>query len=192
MRSGEGLKDDAVPSAVTGARQRHAQFTVGQARKESLMRAIVFTASVVVILQVAASLAQQSPPSEPAHKVYVMTGCLQRGSASTSVFTLADATAVGQAPPEASSDTDGRVVAGTRSYDLLPVSSVSEQGINRETLESHVANRVEVTVRPVETSATPTTSTPNTTVAKVEQSTPRRYTVVKISKASGSCQVERR
>ena len=35
---------------------------------------------------------------------------------------------------------------------MLPVASVSEQGINRETLESHAGGRVEVTVRPVETS----------------------------------------
>jgi hypothetical protein len=157
------------------------------------MRPLVFATGVVLILQVAALLAQQSPPNEPAHEVYVITGCLERGSASTSVFTLADATAVGQAPPGDPSNTDAEAVAGTRSYDLLPVSSVSEQGITRETLESHAGNRVEVTVRPVETShATSTKSTPNTTPAKVEKSTPRRYTVVKISKMLGSCQVEQR
>jgi hypothetical protein len=157
------------------------------------MRPIVFATGVVLSLQVAVSLAQQSPPNEPAHKVYVMTGCLERGSASTSVFTLADATAVGQAPPGDPSNTDAEAVAGTRSYDLLPVSTVSEQGISRETLESQAGNRVEVTVRPVETAiATSTTSTANTTAAKVERSTPRRYTVVKITKVPGSCQVERR
>ena len=143
--------------------------------------------------EVVASLAQQSPPNEPAHKVYVMSGCLERGSATTSVFKLGDATPVGQAPPTDPSNTDAEVAAGTRSYDLLPVSSVSEQGTNRDTLESHVGNRVEVTVRPVETSiATSTTSTTKTTPEKVDQSTPRRYTVVKISKVPGSCQVERR
>ena len=157
------------------------------------MRPIVFATCVVLSLQVAASLAQQSPPNEPAHKVYVMTGCLERGSASTLVFKLADATAVGQAPPGDPSNTDAEAVAGTRSYDLLPVSSVSEQGINRETLESHIGNRVEVTVRPVEPSiAASSTSTSTTTAPKVEQSTPRRYTVVKISKVPGSCQAERR
>ena len=154
------------------------------------MRSIVFVTGVVLILQVAASLAQQSPspPNEPAHKVYVMTGCLERGSAQTSVFQLADSTPIGQAPPADPSTTDARAVAGNRSYDLLPV---SEQGINRETLESHVGDRVEVTVRPVETSIAPaTTSTSKTTAAKVEQSTPRRYTVVKISKVPGSCRVK--
>ena len=121
------------------------------------MRSIVFVTGVVLILQVAASLAQQSPspPNEPAHKVYVMTGCLERVSAQTSVFQLADSTPIGQAPPADPSTTGAGAVAGNRSYDLLPVSSVSEQGINRETLESHVGDRVEVTVRPVETSICP-------------------------------------
>ena len=78
---------------------------------------------------------------------------------------------------------------------MLPVSSVSEQGINRETLESHVGGRVEVTVRPVEASTSPVDGNEHVDrplAAKVEQSTPRRYTVVKISKVPGSCQVERR
>ena len=158
------------------------------------MRTIGFATGVVVMLQVAASLAQQLPPNEPAHKVYVMSGCLERGSAATSMFTLADATAVGQMPPTDPSNTDADVAAGVRSYNLLPVSSVSEQGINRETLESHVGSRVEVTVRPLEASPAPSTApgTSKTTAAKVEQSTPRRYTVVKISKMAGSCQGEQR
>jgi hypothetical protein len=69
-----------------------------------------------------------------------------------------------------------------------PVSTVSEQGINRETLESYVSNRVEVTVRPVETSIATSTTNTSSTAPKVEQSAPPRYTVVKISKVSGSCQ----
>ena len=157
------------------------------------MKPIVFATGVVVILQIAASVAQQSPPDDPAHKVYVMTGCLERNSASTSLFTLADSTPTGQAPPAPPLKTNAGGAAGTGSYDLVPVSSVSEQGINRETLESHIGNRVEVTVRPVEPSiAASSTSTSTTTAPKVEQSTPRRYTVVKISKVPGSCQAERR
>jgi hypothetical protein len=159
------------------------------------MRSIVFVTGVASILQVAASLAQQSqsPPNEPAHKVYVMTGCLERGSAQTSVFQLADSTPIGQAPPTDPSPTDAGAVTGSRSYDLLAVTSVSEQGINAETLESHVGNLVEVTLRPVETSTVAsTTNKSETTAAKVEQSTPRRYTVVKISKVPGACQVKQR
>ena len=81
------------------------------------MRSIAFVTGVVLILQVAASLAQQSPspPNEPAHKVYVMTGCLERGSAQTSVFQLADSASIGQAPPADPSTTDAGAVAGNRS-----------------------------------------------------------------------------
>lgn len=137
------------------------------------------------------SLAQQSPPAEPAHKVYVMSGCLERASAPASVFQLTDATPIGTPPPAERSNRDAEGVGGTRSYELLPVSSVSEQGINRETLEGHVGNRVEVTVRPVEISSPASTTSSSNTAPKVqpkvEQAPPRRYTVVKIGKASGSC-----
>ena len=123
------------------------------------MRSIVFVTGVVLILQVAASLAQQSPSpaNEPAHKVYVMSGCLEGGSAATSVFKLADATSVGQMPPTDPSNTE--VADGSRSYEVLPVSCIFEQGINRETLDSHVGSRVEVTVRPMEAPTTPSTAT---------------------------------
>ena len=85
--------------------------------KESLMRSMVFVTGVVSVLQVAASLAQQSPssPNEPAHKVYSMTGCLEGGSAAKSVFKLADATSVGQMPPTDPSNTEaGNGLARTR------------------------------------------------------------------------------
>jgi len=154
---------------------------------------ILFATGVVLALHVAASLAQQGPPpNEPAHKVYVMSGCLERGSAANSAFTLADATAVGEAPLPDPSNKDAEAGAGTRSYEVLPVSSVSEQGINRETLEGHVGSRVEITVRPVEASVAPSTTSTSTTTAKVEQSTLRRFTVVKIGKLPGSCHGERR
>ena len=79
------------------------------------MRSIVLVIGVVFTFQVAASLAQQSPSpaNEPAHKVYVMSGCLEGGFAATSVFKLADATSVGQMPPTDPSNTE--VADGTRS-----------------------------------------------------------------------------
>ena len=73
------------------------------------MRSIVLVIGVVFTFQVAASLAQQSPSpaNQQAHsKVYVMSGCLEGGSAATSVFKLADATSVGQMPPTDPSNTE--------------------------------------------------------------------------------------
>jgi hypothetical protein len=153
------------------------------------MKPIVFATSIVFVFHVAASLAQQSQPIEPAHNVYVLSGCLEGSSAPTSLFKLVDAMPIGQAPPSDPPKAEAGVVAATRAYDLLPVTSVSEQGVTRETLASHIGARVEVTVRPVEPSnaTSTTTRTSENTAAKVEQSTPRRYTVVKIGKVPGSC-----
>lgn len=154
------------------------------------MKPIIFAAGAMFVLQVAASLAQQPQQNEPAHNVYVLSGCLESGAAPASGFKLVDAMPIGQAPPTDPAKRESDRAAGTPSYDLLPVTSVSEQGVSRETLESHTGSRVEVTVRPVEPSVAPSTTTartPDTTAAKVEQSTPRRYTVVKIGKVSGNC-----
>ena len=151
------------------------------------MKPIVFATSIVFVFQVTESLAQ-SPPIEPAHNVYVLSGCLEGSSAPTPLFKLVDAMPIGQAPPSDPPKTEAGVDA-TRAYDLLPVTSVSEQGVARETLARHIGTRVEVTVRPVEPSIAPstTTRTSENTAAKLEQSTARRYTVVKINKLPGSC-----
>ena len=153
------------------------------------MKPIVFATSIVFVFQVTASLAQQSQPNEPAHNVYVISGCLEDSSAPTDLFKLVDAMPIGQAPPADRQKTQAGADAATREYNLFPVTNVSEQGVNRETLASHAGTRVEVTVRPVEPSIAPSgaTRTSENTAAKVEQSTPPRYTVVKISKVPGSC-----
>ncbi len=157
------------------------------------MRTISSVTGVGLIFQIAAVSAQQPAPAEPAHQVYVISGCLEHGSAATSVFKLVDATAVGQMPPNASK-TDGGAAAGDGSYEVLPVSSVSEQGISRETLESHVGRRIEVTVRPIEAQVVPpsATATSKPTAPKGEQSLPPRYTAVKINKVLGACEIDRR
>ena len=123
-----------------------------------------------------------------------MSGCLGQGSAATSVFKLADATVAGPAPQADLSKNDADTGAGPRPYDIVPVTSVSEQGINRETLESHVGSRVEVTVRPIEAAPAPSTatSTSKAPAARVDESLPRRYTVVKINKVLGPGETENR
>ena len=152
------------------------------------MRAIVFGTVVGLTSWIAALSAQQapSPSSEPAHKIYVMTGCLEVGSAPTSVFRLTGAKNVGQAPPATSAGS----TAASRTdmvYELQPVASLSEQGINRETLQSHVGKRVEVTMRPVEVPPPSPAPPATTTATKPEQPAPR-YTVAKISRLAESCQ----
>jgi hypothetical protein len=153
------------------------------------MRTIVFATVVVLTGRIAAPSAQQapSPTNEPAHKIYVMTGCLEAGSESTAAFKLTSAKNVGQAPPP--SNAGPNVTSRTDAvYELQPVSSVSEQGITRERLQSYVGKQVEVTIRPVEVPLAPS-SPPRATAtpAKPEQSVPQRYTVVKISQLTESC-----
>jgi hypothetical protein len=146
--------------------------------------------SVLFLLWIAALTAQQQPPptTEPAHKVYVLTGCLEADTATTS-FRLTGASAVGQAPPPARTSSASSAET-TGVYLLQPVSSIGEQGISRERLQGHVGARVEVTVRPVETlPSTPssTSSTPRDPKDKLPDPAPPRYTVIKISQLADSC-----
>ena len=156
------------------------------------MRTLVF-GTVVLTGWIAAPSAQQAPssPNEPAHKIYMMTGCLDIGSESTSAFRLTRAEPIGQAPPAPSAGTTA-TSRNTTVYELQPVSNFGEQGISRERLKSHVGKRVEVTVRPVEvTPATTSPSSPPTSTAvaeKPEQPAPQRYTVITISQLADSCQ----
>jgi hypothetical protein len=157
--------------------------------KEARMKQIVLATGIVLAYAVAAPFAQQAPAAsnEPAHKVFVMSGCLERGSSSTDAFKLTGAVSIGQAPP-ADRSGGGAAARAPTTYELLPISSISEQGVNRETLESHVGNRAEVTVRPVEVApGAPSSTTPAPSTAARTEAVPQRYTVVKISRLTGSC-----
>jgi len=152
------------------------------------MRTIVFGAIAVLTSWMAAPSAQQppSPSTEPAHKIYVMTGCLEGGPESTSTFKLTGAKSIGQAP--VSSGVSTATSKPDSAYELQPIAGVGEDGINRERLQSHVGKRVEVTVRPVELSPGPSSpSSARGTAAKPEQTEPQRYTVVKINQLAESC-----
>jgi hypothetical protein len=134
----------------------------------------------------AASTSAQQPQeqkSEPAHKIYVLTGCLTAGGpAPTAPYKLTGAAAVGQAPAEGKSGTGVK-----DEYELLPITGVVEQGVGREELQKHVGKKVEVTVRPVElTPAKSSPSAPSTSTAKPEE-VPQRYTVTKIQALTAAC-----
>ena len=130
--------------------------------------------------------AQQTPaPSaQPAHKVFILNGCLTSNGAAADSFKLTGAVAVGQPPPE-------RPAASTEAKDeyvLLPVTGLSEQGVARAEMQTHVGRKVEVTVRPVEVAPGPPSSSPPASAAeKIEAAAPQRYTVTKIVPAAGSC-----
>lgn len=138
--------------------------------------------SLALIVWIAALAAQQQPaPPEPAHKVYVLTGCLEAGDA-PSAFRLTNGSPVGQPPPQAQSAKPGI-------YLLQPVTGVGQQGISRERLQAQAGARVQVTVRPVE--VLPDTSTPSvvSTDSKAKPAEPvtPRYTVTEIKRVADSC-----
>jgi len=153
------------------------------------MKATMLALSLSIAFGTSAA-AQRTPDSktEPAHNVFVLTGCLEKGDAPSS-FRLTRASAVGQAPPRTNATPPTTETKGDDAYELLATSSVSEQGLSREQLQSEIGARVEVTIRPVEA---PAGAPPLTTAApageKKPAETPRpRYTVVKISRLGGSC-----
>jgi hypothetical protein len=152
------------------------------------MKQITFTAGLL-LASLIASAAQQTPAptNEPAHNVFVLAGCLE-GATATSPFKLTNSTAVGQAPPPTASRSSAAVAVSNADgvYELQAISGITEQGISREQLQSHVGKRVEVTVRPVEVSPA-TSATSTDTAAKPKEPTPQRYTVIKINRLADSC-----
>jgi hypothetical protein len=153
------------------------------------MKATMFALSLAVAFGMNAA-AQRTPDSktEPAHNIFVLTGCLEKGDAPSS-FRLTRASAVGQAPPRSNSTPPALETKGEDAYELQATSSVSQQGLSREQLQTEVGARVEVTIRPVEA---PSGAPPLTTAAPAGEKKPAesprpRYTVVKISRLDGSC-----
>jgi hypothetical protein len=144
---------------------------------------------VMILGGAAATLAaQQAPPkpNEPAHKVFVLTGCLRAGAPATPAFKLSGAVPVGQAPERPASSSGANDV-----YELQPVSGLTEQGIGKAELDRHAGKKVEVTVRPVEVAPGPSPSTSSAAQAgKVDDTTPPRYTVTAIKPAPGTCAPE--
>jgi hypothetical protein len=148
------------------------------------MKRIAFGAAVLLVcwIEVSGAQEQPAPTPEPAHQVYVLTGCLEGATAPTSAFRLARGSVVGQALPARSA---ARETADE--YLLQPVSGVGEQGISRERLEDHVGARVEVTVRPVEVLPNTPSSASVESQDKPKDATPERYAVIKIARLADPC-----
>ena len=152
------------------------------------MKQTTVAAGLLVACAIGTPAAQRTqsptPANEPAHNVFLMSGCLERGNAPTS-FRLTRAKAVGQAPSRPST-----TPAWTRQeddvYELQAASSVSEQGLNSEKLQPEVGRRVEMTIRPVEAvSAAPSLPVGANPAEKPVQA--QRYTVIKVDRLGDYC-----
>ena len=153
------------------------------------MKPIIFGLALVFggVIAVPAAQQAEAPAKEPAHKVFVLSGCLTGGTAETAAFKLTGAVPVGQAPKEgAAASPDAKNV-----YELLPTVGLTEQGIARPEMQKHVGKKVEVTVRPVEVVPGPSSSkqTPAAapSTARPEEAVPQRYTVTQIKSLADSC-----
>jgi hypothetical protein len=155
------------------------------------MKKVVIGSAVVLTWCVAAPFAQQQPAreAEPAHKVFVLTGCLNAGADATAAFKLTDASSVGQAPPAGAGEPGAVGTSGQKpGYELQPVSGVDAEGIDAEELKAHVGQRVEVTVRPIEVAeAGRSASSPAVEAPKPVDPGPARFSVTAIKRASGTC-----
>ena len=155
------------------------------------MKRTVLAMSLAMACGIITSAAVQRTPdsqNEPAHNVFVLTGCLEQGDA-PSTFRLTRASSTGQLPPRANATPPVKDAKDENAYELQAATSVSEQGLNREQLQTDVGARVEVTIRPIEAAAAaaPLTTSSSATEKKPTDSPRQRYTVIKLARVGGSC-----
>src|SRR5262245_21184241 len=136
------------------------------------MKSIAFALTVACAGVTAVSAATQQTPAssnQPALKVFILNGCLTTNTDATDVFELKGAVPVGAAPPASpGASTEPKGV-----YVLLPIKGLTEQGVAREEMQTHVGKKVEVTVRPVEVAPGPSPSSPaSPSTEKVEPAAP--------------------
>ena len=129
-----------------------------------------------------------APQTEPAHKVYRLSGCLMAASIAAPTFKLTDAWAVGHAAPTQAGvpgavGTSGRMT----SYELRPVSGVNAQGLDAAALKAHMGHRVEVVVRPIEVAPEPASGLASSHTARSAEPVPERFTVTEIKRVVGRC-----
>lgn len=156
------------------------------------MKSLILGSIVAVACCVAVPFAQEqrapAPKAEPAHNVFVLTGCLMADAVATPVFQLTDATSIGQPTP-------GRAAGGVRtsgqkaSYELRPVSGVDARGLDADALKAHLGQRVEVVVRPIESPAppAPAAAPSSAQAANPSERSVERFTVTEIKRAVGRC-----
>jgi hypothetical protein len=148
------------------------------------MKKAVFGSAVALAWCVANVSGQQqpapTPEAVPAHKVFVLTGCLTAGGDSEG-FKLIDASAIGRDRPNGAAAGAVGTSGQKDTYRLQPVTGVNAEGVDADALKAHAGQRVEVTVRPIEVLA-PATSAANSPsqVAKPIEPAPERFSVTAI------------
>ena len=151
----------------------------------------VLTAIAAAFALFSATPSAQQPTApaagaEPAHKVYLLTGCLEATTDPRPGFKLTDASAIGQQPSAASAEAVAVGTSGVkRSYELRAVASLTEHGMKAEALKAHVGQRVEIEVRPAEVTASPAPASVNPAAPVAPE--PERYIVTTMKRVIGAC-----
>ena len=148
----------------------------------------VFGSAVAFAWCVAVPFAQQqpapAPTAEPAHKVFVLTGCLEVGAGAIPEYKLTDASPIGRAPGKAVEAGAVGTSGQKTSYVLQPASGVNAQGMDADALKARAGQRVEVIVRPVEK---PAEAPPPAGQAARFEPAPERFTVTEMKRVTGTC-----
>jgi len=148
----------------------------------------VFGSAVAFAWCMAVPVAQQqpspAPAATPAHKVFLLNGCLEMSAGAIPAFKLTDASPIGLAPA-------GAVEAGAvgtsgqkASYVLQPESGVNALGMDAKALQAQAGQRVEATLRPVEK---PAEAPPVSGATATLEPAPERFTVTEIKRVTGTC-----
>ena len=151
------------------------------------MKPIMSGTGILLVCWFVAASAQQRTEikEEPAHKVFILNGCLESSEA-PAMFRLTRASVVGQSPAPPATRSAGSASSPSQDvYELQPV-NFPEPGLKREELQSHVGRQVEVTIRPIEV-PTPAPALPADSQVRPEQAATQRYTVSKIDRLAESC-----
>lgn len=155
------------------------------------MKKILTVTAMAFTLCVTAPLAQQqtapAASAEPAHKVYLLTGCLEITTDPRPGFKLTDASAIGQAPPSRAAEAGAVGTSGLKgSYELQAVSGLTMHGMKAEELKAHAGQRVEIEVRPADVVASAAPASVNPAAKPVEPE-PERYIVSAMKRVIGAC-----
>jgi hypothetical protein len=159
------------------------------------MKTTVLGIAVTLGWCVAAPLAQQQPatPKPPAHNVFVVTGCLNTPAQGATAFKLTDAKSIGRdaPPPAVEAGAVGTSGVTTKpAYDLQPASGVNAQGMDADALKAHAGQRVEVTLRPTQSTVAPAPSAGasiGVQASKPIDAPPAQFSVTAIKRVDGAC-----
>ena len=157
------------------------------------MKNAVFGSAVALAWFMATPFAQQSQPTPaaaPAHKVIVLTGCLERGADPAGPFRLTDASSIRQNTPGEAAEAAAVGTSGQKaSYELQPVSGLNAQGLDADALKAHTGQRVEVTVRRVEGAPPAPSTAVSPAIQEVKPIEPalERFSVTEIKRIAGTC-----